>query len=847
VDYGQYIHWAGNEPSVGLGPYETDLKISGHLAFALANPGNAYAYLQVVDISEPTSPTLLGSVQLPRTPVPDVTHATGVTVVGTLAYVTAAYGGLYVIDVSNPSSPNIVGHLDTPGVAEDVAVTGSTGYVADYSAGLQVIDVSNPAAPAIIGTVDTPGNAFGVALSGSIAYVADEFAGVHVIDVSNSHVPVILGTVANPGTLQIPGNAQDLVAVDTHVYVADGKSGLLVIDASNPHSPALIGSVDTPGYTWDLSVDGTRAYVADDAGGLSIIDVSDPIAPTIVETKLSPQNLRAVAVSGTTGFVLDQAYGLETIDLTRLTPVPVVGNLDLSPDMYPPEALAISGSIAYVLDDSELVTIDVSNPASPQELGRIRAPGGLSRFSDVAVSGTIAYAPYYVFVPPVGPDYGGLLIIDVSTPSSPQILANVDLPPTLSVAVSGTYVFVSASGQFPGGTPAITGLWVIDASDPVHPILIGGTSPSYGLFHTGQITVSGSFAYISHTDGVRGRIDVVNIFNPTTPTLTGGIDFPDWEVGRIKISGDYGYTPVYKQGIGGFQNGVAVLQVFPSRAAPQLLSIVYTPGGNGGLDVSGTKIYAPLGWNGYYAQLGGGLCVIDASTPTAPKVIGTSDVRAINVIVSGSLVYATRFPRGLTILPTQCDQAVPVRVAAFTATSQALGMLIEWSMIDESAVAGYHLDRASDPAGPFTRLTQTLIDVGSSHYYLDGDVALGATYLYRLEALSRSGDVQFFGPITAQAIGTMKPYLGSVSPNPSFGAATISFSLSRPSKAILRIVDLNGRNVRVLLDGIIPPGERTTEWDGRDQQGRTVPAGIYFYELSTSGFNATRKLVRLNR
>jgi len=61
--------------------------------------------------------------------------------------------GLQVIDVSNPSSPVLIGSVDTPGFARGVTVTGDTAYVADWSNGLQVIDVSNPSSPVLIGLV----------------------------------------------------------------------------------------------------------------------------------------------------------------------------------------------------------------------------------------------------------------------------------------------------------------------------------------------------------------------------------------------------------------------------------------------------------------------------------------------------------------------------------------------------------------------------------------------------------------------------------------------------------------------------------------------------------------------
>jgi hypothetical protein len=104
--------------------------------------------------------------------------ALAITVSGSHAYVTdIASGpdetsGLEVIDITNPSSPAIVGRVDTPGHPSGVTVSGGYAYVAD-DAFLQVIDITNPANPTIVGSVGTPGHASGVDVSGGYAYVAD--------------------------------------------------------------------------------------------------------------------------------------------------------------------------------------------------------------------------------------------------------------------------------------------------------------------------------------------------------------------------------------------------------------------------------------------------------------------------------------------------------------------------------------------------------------------------------------------------------------------------------------------------------------------------------------------------
>ncbi|MFM6309973.1 MAG: hypothetical protein ACKPGB_17220, partial [Dolichospermum sp.] len=69
-------------------------------------------------------------------------------VVGNYAYVTNDYGlkfgnsGLQIIDISNPTTPTLNGNYDTSNSALGVQVVGNYAYVANDSSGLQIIDVS---------------------------------------------------------------------------------------------------------------------------------------------------------------------------------------------------------------------------------------------------------------------------------------------------------------------------------------------------------------------------------------------------------------------------------------------------------------------------------------------------------------------------------------------------------------------------------------------------------------------------------------------------------------------------------------------------------------------------------
>jgi len=61
----------------------------------------------------------------------------------------------------------------------------------------------------------------------------------------------------------------------------------------------------------------------------------------------------------------------------------------------------------------------------------------------------------------------------------------------------------------------------------------------------------------------------------------------------------------------------------------------------------------------------------------------------------------------------------------------------------------------------------------------------------------------------------------------------------------LDVVGVDGRRVRTLVDGVFLAGRHESTWDGRDDHGRAVPAGIYFARLQGAGGSQVRKLVRL--
>lgn len=80
-------------------------------------------------------------------------------------------------------------------------------------------------------------------------------------------------------------------------------------------------------------------------------------------------------------------------------------------------------------------------------------------------------------------------------------------------------------------------------------------------------------------------------------------------------------------------------------------------------------------------------------------------------------------------------------------------------------------------------------------------------------------------------------------PNPFHRFTRLSFAIKQEEHVLLEVFDLNGRRVRRLLDQRKARGEHHFVWDGRDENGALVRAGIYFYRLSAGRFQAARKVV----
>jgi hypothetical protein len=510
--------------------YAQDLDVVGNIAYVAEDE----AGMQIIDISDPQDPVLLGSYNSPSM----YTWSFSVTVVDSLAYLTenAWISRLKIIDVSDPENPSLLCSLTTPGSCNYVTVVDTLVYVADgYNHGLRIINVSDLEHPTTVGSVLTPGQAVSVAVDGDIAYVADGYAGVSIIDVSDPVSPVLLGTYnwgwvssvtvknsiayvasyaltiadvsdpLNPVILcnyETPGEPYSSVVEDSTAYIADQEAGILVLDIADPQNPMLIGTYDTPGVAQYLKVINNVAYVADTSSGLQIIDIADPQNPALLVHDNTGVIAQCVVDENNIAYVAGNA-GLDILDVSDpLNPI-LLGSCGV--DGYEC-SMTIEDDFAYVSgvgqENGALTIIDISDLQNPTPIGY---------YSGWITSSTVAEGIAYLISHYNGPKNPATWvdIVDVSAPENPAHIVSFNTPgESISLTIVDGIAYV-ADGS--------AGLTSVDVTTPGNPLLLSTCdTPGNAQF----VTVADSIAYVE--DG-NGGVRIIDVGDPSQPFLISSV------------------------------------------------------------------------------------------------------------------------------------------------------------------------------------------------------------------------------------------------------------------------------------------------------------------------------------
>jgi hypothetical protein len=215
-------------PDALFGAYA--VAVSGNYAFVASqgllsgqptSPDTSAGSFTVIDLTSPSSPTIVASIDnasLTGALAGGLNHATGVSISGSYAYVTAFYGQrVTAINIATPTSPSVVASLRDPvnlAAPNDVTTQGNYAYVANQvnTGGMEfsIVNISNPFAPAFVGSVTDPTlvGAYRVRIHGNLVYVsANGASSVAAIDVSNPSAPRLAGAITDARLANVDGLA----------------------------------------------------------------------------------------------------------------------------------------------------------------------------------------------------------------------------------------------------------------------------------------------------------------------------------------------------------------------------------------------------------------------------------------------------------------------------------------------------------------------------------------------------------------------------------------------------------------------------------------------------------------
>ena len=72
-----------------------------------------------------------------------------------------------------------------------------------------------------------------------------------------------------------------------------------------------------------------------------------------------------------------------------------------------------------------------------------------------------------------------------------------------------------------------------------------------------------------------------------------------------------------------------------------------------------------------------------------------------------------------------------------------------------------------------------------------------------------------------------------------------SYDLPEHAQVTLSIYDILGEQIKTLVNQSQDAGNKIAIWDGTDNLGRQVSAGVYLYRIKAGEFSQTRKMLLL--
>jgi len=225
---------------------------------------------------------------------------------------------------------------------------------------------------------------------------------------------------------------------------------------------------------------------------------------------------------------------------------------------------------------------------------------------------------------------------------------------------------------------------------------------------------------------------------------------------------------------------------------------------------------------------------------------------------AGGICWSTFFVMATTASPEthfdsqpdsgySVDNLPPAPPENLSAVGDTVQMILTWDPNDEPDLHQYAIYRDTvlvfEPGVP--------IGYSDTEYFEDNDppnTQNGFWYVVTAWDVNGNESEPSEPDGISTGVGEIGPRLGlrHAVPNPFNPMTVISYELPDPGAVGLRVFDASGTLVRVLVSGTRETGGvHHVSWDGRDDEGASLPSGVYFYRLEVGGEVMTKRMILL--
>lgn len=207
------------------------------------------------------------------------------------------------------------------------------------------------------------------------------------------------------------------------------------------------------------------------------------------------------------------------------------------------------------------------------------------------------------------------------------------------------------------------------------------------------------------------------------------------------------------------------------------------------------------------------------------------------------VLYFQRIDTILSVKHVYIDNPLPVRLVSFGYTVSGSSIILNWKTATEENNSGFEVQRSFKGSEFFT--LAFLKGHGNStapHEYSYSDKNLSSgTYMYRLKQTDFNGNFEYLELSGAVTIGIPdKFFVDQNYPNPFNPVTTISFGIPEAGNVKLKVFDMSGREVRMLINEPKDAGYYTLKFDAGG-----LASGAYFYRIEFGKYVSVKKMVYL--